>query len=143
MVHPRGRQTDKVEEKCFLGTRTKDLFAAAHGDNRHGLELGFLPTADGGLNAAMDYDRNVEAMDTQDDNEIDPPSVKNPPVVVGNDPANGGGGGTTGPEQMSMDDQDNLDDEVRSEATFSFKVENLSRFNDSILSFLRCFASWP
>lgn len=82
----------------------------------------------------MDYDRNVEAMDTQDDNEIDPPSVKNPPVVVGNDPANGGGGGTTGPEQMSMDDQDNLDDEVRSEATFSFKVENLSRFNDSILS---------
>lgn len=84
----------------------------------------------------MDYDKTVEAMDTQDDNEVDPPTVqKNPPV--GYNPANGGGGGGgtgTGPEQMSMDDQDNLDDEVRPEATFSFKVENLSRFNDSILS---------
>lgn len=57
----------------------------------------------------MDYDKTVEAMDTQDDNEVDPPTVqKNAPV--GYNPANGGGGGgggggTSGPEQMSMDDQ--------------------------------------
>lgn len=86
----------------------------------------------------MDYDKTVEAMDTQDDNEVDPPTVQKN-ASVGYNPANGGGGGgggggTSGPEQMSMDDQDNLDDEVRPEATFSFKVENLSRFNDSILS---------
>ncbi|KAL1388287.1 hypothetical protein pipiens_010971 [Culex pipiens pipiens] len=35
---------------------------------------------------------------------------------------------------MNMSDQDNLDDEVRSEATFSFKVENLSKLTDSVLS---------
>lgn len=40
----------------------------------------------------MDYDKTVEAMDTQDDNEVDPPTVqKNAPV--GYNPANGGGGG--------------------------------------------------
>lgn len=119
-----------VVEKCFL---VKDLLLPTE-SNATGLELGFLPTADGGLNAAMDFDKPVEAMDTQDDNEIDPPNAQINPPTVGNNPANGGGGGATGPEQMSMDDQDNLDDEVRSEATFSFKVENLSRFNDSILS---------
>lgn len=84
----------------------------------------------------MDYDKTVEAMDTQDDNELDPPNVQAlaPATVV--NPANGGGGGavTAGPEQMNMDDQDNLDDEVRSEATFSFKVENLSKLTDSVLS---------
>uniref|UniRef100_A0A8D8CRD0 Ubiquitin carboxyl-terminal hydrolase 7 n=1 Tax=Culex pipiens TaxID=7175 RepID=A0A8D8CRD0_CULPI len=84
----------------------------------------------------MDYDKTVEAMDTQDDNELDPPNVQAlaPTTVV--NPANGGGGGavTAGPEQMNMDDQDNLDDEVRSEATFSFKVENLSKLTDSVLS---------
>ncbi|KAL9703611.1 hypothetical protein quinque_007129 [Culex quinquefasciatus] len=35
---------------------------------------------------------------------------------------------------MNMNDQNNLDDEVRSEATFSFKVENLSKLTDSVLS---------
>ncbi|KAL9704373.1 hypothetical protein quinque_007891 [Culex quinquefasciatus] len=38
------------------------------------------------------------------------------------------------PKQMNMNDQNNLDDEVRSEVTFSFKVENLSKLTDSILS---------
>ncbi|KAL9693852.1 hypothetical protein quinque_013137 [Culex quinquefasciatus] len=35
---------------------------------------------------------------------------------------------------MNMNDQNNLDDEVRSEATFSFKVENLSKLTDSVPS---------
>lgn len=73
-------------------------------------------------------------MDTQDDNELDPPNAQNlTPATVVNNPANGGGT-AAGPEQMAMDDPDNLDDEVRSEATFSFKVENLSKLTDSILS---------
>ncbi|KFB47954.1 hypothetical protein ZHAS_00016021 [Anopheles sinensis] len=103
----------------------------------------FLPTE--GLNA-MDYDKTVEAMDTQDDNEIDPPNIQNltntvaPPTAA----ANGGGGGVGGGgvggnadgggEAMALDDQDYMNDEVRSEATFSFQIPKFSRLTESVLS---------
>uniref|UniRef100_A0A182QCW3 Ubiquitin carboxyl-terminal hydrolase 7 n=1 Tax=Anopheles farauti TaxID=69004 RepID=A0A182QCW3_9DIPT len=99
----------------------------------------FLPTE--GLNA-MDYDKTVEAMDTQDDNEIDPPNIQNltnavvaPPTAA----ANGGGGGADaanpdgGGEAMALD-EDYMNDEVRSEATFSFTIPKFSRLTDSVLS---------
>ncbi|EDS38979.1 conserved hypothetical protein [Culex quinquefasciatus] len=73
-----------------------------------GTELRFLPTAGGALNAAMDYDKT----------RTEVVAKQCPPV----------------PKQMNMNDQNNLDDEVRSEATFSFKVENLSKLTDSVLS---------
>ncbi|XP_050084011.1 ubiquitin carboxyl-terminal hydrolase 7 isoform X1 [Anopheles aquasalis] len=91
--------------------------------------------------SAMDYDKTVEAMDTQDDNEIDPPNIQNAtnPAVPPTAPANGGalppienidGAG----EAMALDDQDYMNDEVRSEATFSFQIPKFSRLTESVLS---------
>ncbi|XP_554912.2 ubiquitin carboxyl-terminal hydrolase 7 isoform X1 [Anopheles gambiae] len=102
--------------------------------------------------SAMDFDKTVEAMDTQDDNEIDPPNIQNltnavaaaPPaptseavvaaVAAAAVAAANGASADGGGEAMALDDQDFLNDEVRSEATFSYVITKFSRLTESILS---------